>query len=660
WYLLGAARTQLGNHREALAAYERAVSLRPDVSDFHNGLGTALCFLMDEASLVRAFSCFQRATQLDPANARAWVNVIELALRVAQLDVAEQALGRARELLPDDEQLAWLAFDIANARAIEHAPVPYRPAPPELDSLRRRPRISVLVPIHNVPLQYFQELLVCLEQQRYPEWELCAIDDASTDEQLRNALSDAAGRDPRIRIEFLPESLNISGATNVALEMASGEYVAFLDHDDLLDPDALLYVAGALDEDPQPDVIYSDEDKLTLDGRYAEPYTKADWSPELLLSNMYMAHLLVMRKALVEEVGGLRSAFNGAQDFDLALRVTERANRIRHLPVMLYHWRKIPGSTADDISSKPYAADAGARAVAEAMSRRGLSGSLEHGYQPCTYRPRINIPACRVSAIILSPGRPEALQRCISSLHASAGGRDLEIVLASQDGEPFNYSRWNNLAVQKATGDVLLFLNDDIEAADAGWLDALLEFAFFPGVGAVGSRLLYPGAERRVEHAGIGLGLGGVAGKLHRGLPENWLTVLGPMRIANYSAVSGACMMLRREAFERVGGFDEAFANHFGDVDLCLRLWQAGLRVVYTPFAALLHHATLPWEEETSEDSPEAALMVERWATWLANDPFLNPAIPRVCEEFSRWQAMYWPGTALRMLETRRQVAHAV
>jgi glycosyltransferase involved in cell wall biosynthesis len=523
-------------------------------------------------------------------------------------------------------------------------------------------KISVVMPVYRPSLAVLRETVASVLAQEHENWELCIADDASGDAQLSEYLNKLSQSDPRIHLATQEQRGGISSATNAALSLATGPFVGFLDDDDLLDPRALRCVAEALDQQPDLDLVYTDEDKVTMGGVYEEPYFKPDWSPDLLLSNMYIGHFLVVRRSLVSSVDGLRSAFDGSQDYDLVLRITEKTARIGHIPQVLYHWRRTPGSTGDRYSSKPYAHLAARRALQDAIERRGLNAKVEDGLDAASFRVRYSVsPDVRVSVIIPTRDRLDVLRTCIRSLEATVDLSRTEIIIvnnASVDPDtiaylraaaekprmkvlnhhiPFNYSLLNNLAVSQATGDVLLFLNNDTEALQEGWMEAMLEHALRPEVGVVGCRLLYPGRDQRIQHAGVILGVGGVAGHAHKRRRAADATFYGPNRITNYSAVTAACLMLRRNVFELVGGFDEEFAVAFNDVDLCLRIGQQGLRIVYTPFATLTHHESLSVgrpEDSRKVDELEIQRMMLRWGPLLRADPFYNPNLPLDSENF--------------------------
>ena len=430
--------------------------------------------------------------------------------------------------------------------------------------------------------------------------------------------------------------------------VAKGEFVAFLDQDDELAPSALGSGAAALSASPDVDVVYSDEDKIDESGERFDPLFKPEWSPDLLLSFAYICHLTTIRRALVDELGGLRSEFDGSQDYDLSLRATERARRVVHVPEVLYHWRSLPSSAASGASAKPYAYEAGRRAVEDALRRRGEEAEVtNHPHFPGRYHVR-RAPRGRPLVSIIVPFRdePGLLATCATSLRSDPGYDRFELLLVDNGSElpeteallerlaaepgvrllrspgPFNWAAINNAAARDCSGDLLLFSNNDIEARVPGWLGAMVGHAQRADVGAVGARLVYP--DGAIQHAGVVIGLGGIAGHVLRGLPSDH-PGYNSMAIStrNCSVVTGACMMVRRDVFESVGGFDELLPVAFNDVDFCLKLRERGFLVVYTPLAELVHHESR--SRGHTDDVFEEQRIRGRWGHALvAGDPYMN------------------------------------
>jgi len=510
------------------------------------------------------------------------------------------------------------------------------------------PLLSVVVPIFQPDLALLDRCFASVFSQSYARWELCLCDDGSGDPALEAYLS-RFDRDPRIRRTRHETNMGISAATNSALALAKGDFVCFLDQDDELVPHALAHVAASALAHPDADVFYSDEDKLDPQGRLCAPAFKPDFSPDFLLSINYICHLLAIRRSLIEELGGLRRRFDGAQDHDLVLRATERARKVVHIREVLYHWRMIPGSAAAAGDAKPWAHEAGIEVIREALHRRGEEAVVERSPQvPGGYQIRRR-PKGKplVSVVIPFRDQPRLLRRCVDSLLENPGWDRFELLLVDNDsaeletaalldrlaahpkvrvlsrpGE-FNWAAINNEAARKAQGDYLLFMNNDVEALSPRWMEVLLGHAQRPEVGMVGARLLYP--DRYVQHAGIVIRLFGIAGHILQGLDASlpgyasWAVLT-----RNVSAVTGACAMSRREVFEEVGGFDEALTVAFNDVDYCLRLAERGYLVVYAANAELIHHESR--SRGYAKDRPEIASFVRRWRQALdVSDPYFNP-----------------------------------
>ena len=535
-----------------------------------------------------------------------------------------------------------------------------RPSEKELDAAREkargfiyRPLISIITPVFNTPAVWLGEAVESVLRQAYENWELVLIDDGSTLGETVEFIATIGERDPRILVVRRESTGGISAASNSGLERASGEWISLLDHDDVLEPDALFAVVKYLQDNPETDLIFSDEDKITEEG-LAAPQFKPDWSPDFLLSYNYLCHFTTLRREIVERAGGFRPEFDGAQDYDLFLRVSELTNRIRHLPRILYHWRRSETSTSDNIRRKPQALEAGRRAVENHLRRRGERGHVTVDWQTHAYWVKRELRETRrISIIIATRDRIDLLSRCIASIISKTSYPNYEIIVVDNESKsdeaqeyfrncehrvlqfhgPFNFSALNNLAVEQTTASWLLFLNNDVEVIESEWLTIMAEHVQRPEVGAVGARLLYP--NDTVQHAGVVLGVGGIAEHAFRHFPAEAPGVSRQLQVTrNYSSVTGACLLTRREVFEEVGGFDEErLPVTFSDVDLCLKMRRAGYLIVYTPFAKLYHHESA--SRRRSVEALETEVMRERWPEYLERDPYYNPNLSRERADFS-------------------------
>jgi len=523
--------------------------------------------------------------------------------------------------------------------------------PPEERPLGRRPVISVILPVHNPAREWLDAAVDSLLGQTYTDWQLCASDDGSSDPWVAERLAARAAADPRIRFVRCAESQGISAASNRAGELARGDYVGFLDQDDTLAPWALYSIAEAL-QDGEPDILYSDEDYLDERGSRVQPIFKPAFSPDLLRCCMYFGHFLVVRKAKLDKAGWLRSAFDGAQDYDLALRLTAETASVRHIPRVLYHWRRHPASTASSPKAKPASHAAGFRALSEAASQQDAAAVVESGPAPNTYRVRWPSPAALRVSLVVCSRKAELLARCLRAVERNTAYENREIVVVQhRTGDtarmdrllertrclwtshtgPFNFSLMNNLGARQAGGEILVFLNDDVEPLTPDWLHELLAHARRPEVGVAGARLLYPTGA--IQHAGLTIGIMNGVGHLHRDTYSaqfwNWLPFT-----RNVSAVTGACLAIRKGVFEELGGFDEAFPVNYGDADLCLRARQAGYEVLIEPAATLRHYECRTRGPGVSLEERER--WQERWAEWLeADDPFYTPHLTTKREDAS-------------------------
>lgn len=535
----------------------------------------------------------------------------------------------------------------------------------------RRPVISILMPVYNTPEQWLTRAIESVIAQIYPDWQLCIADDASTEPHVRETLERYRSKDARIRIVYRDTNGHISANSNSALALATGEYVSLLDADDELTPHALFWVVDEIRCHPDADIIYSDEDKLDAGGRRYDPYFKSDWNPALILSANYVSHLGTYRRSLIEQVGGFRVGFEGSQDHDLLLRCVDASapERIRHIPRVLYHWRSVPGSTASAaaMDAKPYAWHAGSAAIVEHLQRHGIAGKVEPALR-IYYQVHYPTPAVlpKVSILMPSACNLDLLRPCMESLFARTTYPDFEVLLvvssirfedAAQreyleqlksnpkirilryEDRPYNFSWLNNWAESQCSGEVLCFMNDDIEVVTPDWLEKLLARLTLDKVGAVGPMLYYP--DDRIQHAGVMLGVGGVAGHSFIRMPRGSDGYFGRAGLEqDLSCVTAACMLMRRDAFQAINGFNEDLSVAFNDVDLCVRLRNGGWRIIWTPQVELIHHesATLGRHDSPERQTQfrrEVELMRDLWGAGLDSDPFYNPNLSLATNQFT-------------------------
>ncbi len=501
----------------------------------------------------------------------------------------------------------------------------------ELEVLAARPLISLVMPTYKTDPKYLREAVDSVRAQYYPEWELIIVDDGSEDLVLEQTIS-AYGADPRIRFKPLRENVGISAATNAGLELCEGEFVGFLDHDDTLTPDALLRVAQELAADSELDVVYSDSDKLTIGGVRADPFLKPDWSPVYALGAMYIGHLLVVRTSLAEAAGGFDSAFDKIQDFEFMLRVSERTERIHHIPQILYHWRAIPGSIAAGAEEKSGVPELQARAVSAHLERLGLPArSVPHATIPhrAVLAPANGpAPQPQVSVIVAARGAGPPLERLRHSLEKTDYPHLETIVI-----EEGSRAAAHNAGARQSTAEYLLFLAPDTEIVDPGWLSQLVLHASLPDVAAVGPKLVRP--DGKVEQAGIAIGLRDPASPMLAGVSADGDGYYGALPCSReVSGLSAECMLVARQDFEREGGFVDLYAHEFEDLDLCQRLARSGRKCVYAAAAAVLTHRSEA-ARRTGSDIVDRALFVDTWYDeLLAGDAYFNRGFARQKADF--------------------------
>ena len=543
----------------------------------------------------------------------------------------------------------------------------------EINAWQTPPKIAILMPVYNPEKAYLVKAIESVLQQSYGNFELCIADDASTASYVSELLQSYMQKDQRIKVIFREHNGHISAASNSALSLVEADYVALMDHDDLLTPDALYWVAKTIQQHPDAQLIYSDEDKIDLQGKRYAPYFKPDWNPELLLAHNFICHLGVYKTERLKALDGFDSAFDGAQDYDLVLRyVTElQAQQIVHIPHVLYHWRAVAGSTANGVQEKPYAEARILKAVASALERQHRPAEVSaHKQLPGVVRVRYLLPEVLPLVSIVMPTRNgfHLLHRSVESIFAKTTYPNYELIIIDngsddlvslrylqrlqekpqvriiRDDSPFNYAALNNQAVAEAKGEVIALLNNDLEVINADWLDEMVSHVLHPEVGAVGAKLYYP--DDTIQHAGVIVGLGGVAGHSHKHSPRDNPGYCGRLLLAqNLSAVTAACLVVRKEVFDAVGGFDQQnLSVAFNDVDLCLRIQEAGFYNVWTPYAEMYHYesASRGYEdtpEKQARFNKEVAYMKQRWGQGLLRDPAYNPNLTLDREDFS----FAWP-----------------
>lgn len=546
------------------------------------------------------------------------------------------------------------------------------PTPQELNRQRKEtwddmPLFSIVVPLYKTPVKYLEQLVKSVRTQTYEHWELCLSDGSGESSPLTNYLDRLAQKDQRIKVVRHKTSLRISANTNAAIEIARGDFLVFADHDDLLTEDALYECAKVLKNQPGTDLIYSDEDKVSMNGRrYFEPHFKSDYNPDLLCSMNYFCHLVVVRRLLTEQTGLLREEFDGAQDYDFVLRCVEHTNRIVHIPKVLYHWRAHENSTAENPQSKWYAFEAGLRAVQAHYDRRKLPAKVEFGEYPGLYKAIWKWKEQPlVSILIPNKDHTQDLDKCIQSIEQRSEYRNYEYIIIENNSEDdetfayykkleaenqkahvvywdgaFNYSAINNFGAGYAKGEYLLLLNNDTEIIHSDCLWQLLGYCMREDVGAVGARLYYE--DGTIQHAGVVLGFGGIAGHTFIGFPHDANGYFSRIICAqDYSAVTAACMMTKKSVYEQAGGLTEELVVAFNDIDYCMKVRELGKLVVYNPYAQLYHYES---RSRGLEDSPEKQeryyremkYFVTKWKECLDNgDPYYNPNLTLAKADFS-------------------------
>lgn len=654
-------QNQLSRKANELLAYQRSMSWR--LTAPYRFFGNRI------RSAVRIFGTFPRmigrSGGLKPAVGRAIRIIRREGISGLIQRTREASIASSRGLLFGNDYSEWL-HNYGSLNQLESAKVKAL-----LKGPKQLPQISVVMPVYNPNLAWLQEAVQSVRDQVYPNWQLCIADDKSTNPKVCEELLKYAALDKRILVTFREANGHISAASNSALELATGEWIALMDQDDVLAPEALYHIFEALERNPAAKLIYSDEDKIDEVGKRFSPYFKSDWNPDLFLSHNMICHLGVYRADMVKQLGGFREGTEGSQDYDLALRFIEllKPDQIIHVPRVLYHWRSHADSTAQSGDNKGYALRVGQQVLNEHFQRMGIDATselLDFGMYRARYK--LPDPLPLVSLIIPTRNGLKLLRQCIDSIVEKTEYPNYEIIIIDnnsddedtlryldaishkdrirviRDTRPFNYSALNNGAVVEAKGEFVGLINNDIEVISADWLGEMISIASQPGVGAVGARLWYP--DDTLQHGGVILGLGGVAGHSHKGLPRGapgyfWRAQL----IQTLSAVTAACLIIRKDIFQEVGGLDEENLKvAFNDVDFCIRVREAGYRNVWTPYAELYHHESA---SRGLEDTPEkkqrfaseAKFIQQRWGKILQEDPAYSPNLTVDREDFS----LGWP-----------------
>lgn len=515
----------------------------------------------------------------------------------------------------------------------------------EINDFKNKPLISIIMPVYNIDPKWLEKAIKSVEKQWYKNWELCIADDRSTNRKTIALLK--ALKNPKIKIKFLSKNLNISGASNKALELAAGDYIALLDNDDEITPDALYEVVKKINA-TGADFIYSDEDKIDIDGNFTHPYFKPDYSYDLLLSLNYICHFSVIKKEILDKVGGFNSEYNGAQDYDLFLRVVEQAKVIEHIPKILYHWRMIETSTALSGLSKPYAHEAGKKSIQAHFNRQGIAAKATDSEYDFVFDVEYEMPNVLVSIIIPTKDGLHYLKTCIKSIVESSTYENYEILILNNNSEEketfayfdeiqrkhplirvidcsyeFNWSRLNNNGIELAKGEVFIFLNNDTKVITPNWIERLASRALQPNVGSVGALLLFE--DDTIQHAGVILGLNGWADHLFRGAPQyhGHINHTSPMVSKNVLASTGACLAISKNVIEKIGNFDDNFIICGSDVEISLRAYEAGYRNILDANTKLYHFESKTRDSYIPECDFERSKKV--YQCYLDNgDPFYN------------------------------------
>ncbi len=534
-------------------------------------------------------------------------------------------------------------------------------------AFKNTPVVSIILPTYNTKVAFLQDCIESVLAQSYPHWQLCIADDASTDNEVLALLAKYHEQDQRILVTYRQENGHICKASNSALSLATGEWVILLDHDDTLAEHALYYLISAINETPNAQLLYSDEDKINEQGERFAPHFKSSWNRDLFYSHNYITHLSCIKHALLSKIGGFKAGVEGAQDYDVLLRCISQIGdkQIVHIPRVLYHWRAAVGSTALSAKQKTYTTNAGLKALTDYFTKTNIPVEVNKLPLANCYNVQWPLPNAlpKVSLIIPTRDGYELLKTCVTSITTLTTYQHYEIIIVNNQSrceqtldylalvnqqpnisvidydKPFNFSSINNFAVKQAKGDIVGLINDDIEVFEGRWLTEMVRQACRPDIGCVGAKLYYP--DERIQHAGVILGIGEVAGHAHKLYPKHHNGYHTRLQLTqNFSAVTAAALLVRKDIYCEVGGFEEALTVAFNDVDFCLKVREAGYRNVWTPFAQLIHHESVSrGYEDTPEKqqrfAQEISYMKEKWQGALSNDPFYSPNLTNKHEDFS-------------------------
>ena len=522
----------------------------------------------------------------------------------------------------------------------------------EVKKLEYNPKISMVIPVYNVSRELLSDCLDSILNQSYTNFEICLADDKSTNKETIDTLKEYMKKDKRVKVVFRKENGHISKATNSAIEIATGEFLGLMDNDDTLDQDALYEVVKLLNKDKTLDMIYTDEDKLDMKGKRRDPHFKTDFSPDTLLSSNYICHFCVLRKKIVDEIGGFRVGYEGSQDHDLFLRFTEVSDRVGHIPKVLYHWRMIPGSTAATIDSKSYALERGKKCVEDALKRRKIKGEVTIKYNHYLVEYKYSKEP---SISIIIPTKDHALdtRKCLESVFGKTNYKNYEVVLVNNNSTeqelfdlidefkkkhknfrvvdapiPFNYSKINNMAVKTCKSDYIVLLNNDTELITEDWLKIMVGYAMQKHIGTVGVKLLYP--DNTIQHGGVVLGVGGIANHAFLGESRDSIGLYARLALPhNYSANTAACFMVSRKKYDEVGGLEEELMVAYNDIDFNLKLLEKGYYNIFVPQVELYHYESKSRGLDTTTEKykrfmKEQYYMYEKWDKYIDRDPFYN------------------------------------